>query len=203
MCLPLLGVGAAAAGAAGGAMGGIGTIMGVAQMGLGIMGAMASHSAQMAEYNEQVRFRMEQAKQQQKTLNQQVAQQTAAYNSELDKAQGEKAETAIQAYKAVSAQKTRTLGAGIDAGGMTFQHLIADIYGEQGRFNNRVDYNAKVATQNTENQLKMAQRGAQAEVASIPIPTKPSFAPTLVSIGSSIVSGIGTIHKYSPSTQTA
>ena len=188
----------AAAGAAAGAMGGIGSIMGIAQMGLGIAGAMASHQAQMAQYNEQVRHRMEQAKQAQETLNQQVAQQNAALNSERDKAQGEKAEVAIEGYAAKSRARAASAEAGIV--GLSVDNLIAGIEGKVGRFNNRIDYNANVATFNAENSLKMAQRGAEARIASIPIPTKPSFAPTMVSIGSSVLSGIGTMHKYSGST---
>lgn len=187
MCLPLAAVGAA------GAMGGMGSIMGVMQIGLGVMGAITQHQGQMAQYNEQVRHRMEQAKQAQETLNQQVAQQQAALNSEVGKAQGEMQETAIKAYAA----KSRIEASRTNVSGLSFGNLIADVYGEKGRFDNRVRYNTEVATHNASNELKMAERGGQARLASIPIPTKPSFAPTMVQIGSSVLQGIGTMNKYS------
>lgn len=188
MCLPLAGVGLAAG------AGGLGSVMGIAQIGLGIMGAMASHQAQMAQYKEQVRFRMEQAKQAQKTLNQQVAQQQAALSSEVGKAQGAIAEASIDAYAA----KSKAAAAAAESGivGLSVDHLLAGVDGKKGRYENRIRYNAEMGAFNAENELKMAQRGAEARVASIPIPTKPSFAPTLVSIGSSIVQGVGTMHKY-------
>ena len=190
MCVMALGAVAGAAGAAGG----IGSVLGIAQMGLGIMGAITSHQAQMAEYNEQVRFRMEQAKQAQETLNQQVAQQQTAITSELGKAQGEGAEVSIEAYSAQSRAAAAAAESGIV--GLSVENLLGGIEGKKGRYLNRMSYNANMGQANAMNSLKMAQRGAESSVASIPIPTKPSFAPTLVSIGNSVVGGIGTMAKY-------
>lgn len=198
MCLFLGAAAGAAAGAAStGLSAGIGTIMGVAQMGLGIMAAQQQHAAAMQQYQEQVRFRQEQQVQAQKTLNQQVSQQQAAYTSEIGKAQGEKATAAMDAYAAES----RAAAAAAESGvvGMSVQNMIADVRGDAGRFMNTIDYNAEMATWNTKNELKMAQRGAQARVAEIPIPTKPSFGPAAVQMGSAIVSGLGTMMKYSGS----
>lgn len=191
MCIML---GAAAAGAAAGGMGGIGSVLGIAQMGLGIMGAMSQYQAQQQAYQEQVRFRQEQAVQAQKTLNQQVAQHQAAIASERGKAQGEMADTAIRARKAESTAQTGAAESGVV--GLSVGHLTADIMGEKARFDNRIRYNSEMATFNTMNELKMAQRGAQSQVASIPIPQKPSFLPTAVNIGSAVVSGLGTSMKY-------
>lgn len=185
---------ASAAGASATAASSIGTFMSIAQAGLGIMGAMASRQAQMAEYNEQVRFKMEQAKQAQETLNQQVAQQQQAIQSDLGKVQGEGAEVSIDAYSAQSRAAAAAAESGIV--GLSVDNLIGSVEGKKGRYLNRMSYNANMGQANAENSLKMAQRGAQSTVASIPNPTKPSFAPTLVSIGSSIVGGIGGAYKY-------
>ena len=183
----------AAAGGAGAAAGGMGAMLGIAQMGIGIMGAMAQHQSQMAQYNEQVRFRMEQAKQAQETLNQQVAQQQTAYTSEIGKLQGQAAEVAIEAREAES----RAAAAAAESGvvGLSVGNLLAGIEGKKGRYLNRLSYNANMGYANTQNQLKMAERGAVSTVASIPIPTKPSFLPTAVSIGSAVVGGLGKMNE--------
>ncbi len=191
MCV-ILGATAAAGAAAGGSMG-IGTALSVASTAMGIMGAMSQYQAQQQAYQEQVRFRQEQATQAQKTLNQQVAQHQAALASERGKAQGEMADTAIRARKAESTAQTGAAESGVV--GLSVGHLTADIMGEKGRFDNRIRYNSEMATFNTMNELKMAQRGAQSQVASIPIPQKPSFLPTAVNIGSSVVSGLGKAYQ--------
>jgi len=188
MCLFL----GAAAGAAAGAASGIGAlsaVMGIAQMGIGIMQAQAQNQAIAADYAEKVRFRNEQYQQAQKTLNEQVAQQSAALESEKGKAQGEKAEAAIKGYAAVSTAQTGAAESGVV--GLSVQNLVGSIYAEQGRFNNRVDYNSNVATYNANNELKMAKRGSQARLAEIPIPVKPKFN-TGLQIATAALSGLET-----------
>jgi hypothetical protein len=170
----------------------IAALTAVASTGLGIAQASAAAQAQAAEYKNQIQYRQEQETQAQKTLNMQVAMQQAALESEKDKAQGEKADAAIEGYAAVSRAKTGAAESGIV--GLSVDHLIGAMQGQTGRFNNRIDYNAKVATQNAGNELKMARRGAQARLAEIPIPVKPRFNMGL-EIGSAVVSGIGTYYS--------
>lgn len=195
MCFFLgAGLAAGAAGAATAATSsiGIGTalsaITSLASIPLSIMQSQAQHAAAMAEYNEKVRYRQEQYEQSQKTLNQTVAQQSAALESEKGKAQGELADQAIEAYAAESRATAAAAESGIV--GLSVDNLIGDIRGKAGRFKNRVSYNAKVAQYNTENELKMAQRGQQARVNEIPIPVKPRYNAGL-EIGAAVVSGLG------------
>ena len=191
-------LGAAAAGAAGaaGSMAGIGTaisaITSLATIPLSIMQAQAQQDAQMEAYRREVEHRNKQFEESQKTLNQQVAQQQAALNSERDKAQGEKARAAMDAYAAESRATASAAESGVV--GLSVEHMVGSIRGELGRFNSTIDYNAKVAEHNTVNELKMAQRGQQARVNSIPIPVKPKFNMGL-EIGSAVLSGLGGFAK--------
>jgi hypothetical protein len=188
MCLFL----GAAAGALGGAAGGISAlsaVMGIAQMGIGIMQANAQNQAIAADYQEKVRFRNEQYTQAQKTLNEQVAQQSAALESEKAKAQGEKAEASIKGYAAESRAMTGAAESGIV--GLSVDALVGSIRSEEARFTNKVDYNSKVAGYNAGNELKMAKRGAQARLAEIPIPAKPKFN-TGLQIATAALSGLST-----------
>jgi hypothetical protein len=168
--------------------GGLAALSAIASTGIGIMQAQAQNDAAQAEYEEKVRFRNEQFVESQKTLNLQVAQQQAALNSETDKAQGEKADVAIEAYQTISRARVSAAESGVV--GLSVDNLVSSIKGEAGRFNNRVDYNTKVAGQNADNELKNAKRGAQARLTSIPIPSKPKFN-TGLQIGAAVVSGLG------------
>ena len=190
MCLFL----GAAAGAAGAGMStAIGAVMGIAQMGLGIMQAQAGQSAAMADYQNKVAYRREQETQAQKTLNLQVAQQQAALESQKGKAQGEKADVAIEGYAAQSRIAASAAESGVV--GLSVEALLGDAAGRAGRFNNRVDYNSSVGVANAYNELKMAQRGGGARLAEIPIPVKPRFNMGL-EIGSAVLSGLGTMMEY-------
>jgi len=190
MCLMMAGL----AGAAGAGMSGaLGAVMGIAQMGLGIMQAQAGQAAAMADYQNKLQYRREQEKQAQKTLNLQVAQQQAALESQKDKAQGEKADVAIEGYAAQSRIATSAAESGVV--GLSVDALLGDAAGRAGRFNNRVDYNAKVGTLNAQNELKMAQRGGGARLAEIPIPVKPRFNMGL-EIGAAVLSGLGTMMEH-------
>jgi len=194
MCLflPAAAAGAAATTAAASAASSItamSAIMGVAQFGISMAQSQAQNQALAADYAEKVRFRNEQYKQAQKTLNEQVSQQQAALESQKDKAQGEKADAAIRGYAAASRAQTGAAESGIV--GLSVDHLVGSVYAEQGRFANRVDYNSKVATANAGNELRMAQRGAQARLAEIPIPSKPRFN-TGLQIATAALSGMGT-----------
>ena len=200
MCI-FMAAGAAAAGAAGTATAGIGSalgmVMGVAQMGIGIMQAQQQQEAAMQQYQEQVRYRNQQAEENQKTLLQQTANQSDAHNSQIAQAQGEKAEASIEGYAAESRASAAAAESGIV--GLSVKNLMADIRGKEGRFQSKIDYNSKVAYHNNMGELKMAQRGAQARFHEIPIPQKPSSGPFMLQAASSIVSGVGTMYKYSKS----
>lgn len=185
------GGGAAAAGAAaatGAATAGF-SGMQFLQIGLGVMGAISSYQAQMAQYREQVRFRNEQAKQAQKTLNQTVAQQQTQRESQLNKAQQE----GFKAARIGMVKKAQASAAAAESGafGLSTAHLLSDYDRQVGEFGAELNYNSDVQYKDTKNQLRMAERGAQARLASIPIPTKPSFLPTMIEIGGSILGGLG------------
>jgi len=183
MCLFMAPVAAAMGG-----MTAMSAVMGIATAGVGIMQSFAQNAAASADYQEKVRFRNEQYVQAQKTLNEQVAQQSMALESEKGKAQGEKAEASIKGYAAVSRAQTGAAESGIV--GLSVDALIGSIQGEQARFTNKIDYNSDVATANAGNSLKMAKRGAQARLAEIPIPVKPKFNVGL-QIATAALSGFG------------
>jgi hypothetical protein len=183
MCLAMAGL-AAAGGAAGGGMG-LGSILNI---GMSVMGSMMEYSGQMQQYNAQMQHRAEQAKQAQETLNQQVYQQQGQYESELNKAQQEKFKVTRKAMGAASRASASAAESGI--AGLSVQNLLGEVGFEHGSFMGELNYNTTVNTKKANNELKMAERGATARLASIPIPTKPSFGPTLVNIGSSIVGGL-------------
>lgn len=178
----------AAAGAAAGIGSAMTAISTVASIGIGIMQAAAAQQAAMADYQNKLQYRKEQETQNQKTLNQQVAQQQAALESQKDKAQGELADAAIQGAARESTAKVATAEAGVV--GLSVDNLLGAIKGEEGRFKNRLSYNAKVGQFNAENELKMAQRGAQARLAEIPIPVKPVNTFGIDALGA-IVGGLG------------
>lgn len=183
-------MGAAAAGA--GAMGGLSGVMtavtSIAGIGMSIMQANAQNQAAAAQYRNQVEYIKRQEIQTQKTLNLQVAEQRAQYNSDIAKAQGEKAETRIRAYKAESRASAAAAESGVT--GLSVDNLIGDIWGEAGRFENKVDFNAKVAHQQGSSSLKNAQRQGAARIASMEIPVRPKFN-TGLQVGSAVLSGLG------------
>jgi hypothetical protein len=196
MCI-FLGAAAGAAGAAGAASAGIGTALSafttIASMGMGIAQAMASQAAANSQYQQQVEFRKQQEKQAQKTLNLQVAQQQAAFESEKGKAQGEKADIAIAAFEAASRASASAAESGVV--GISLGNVLGTIHAKGTRGQGKIDYNSQVALYNANNELKMAQRGQGARLAEIPIPVKPSFAPTALAIGSSIIDGVAGFGK--------
>lgn len=182
MCLAMAGL----AGAAGAGGMGLGSML---QIGFSVMGSIMEYSGQMQQYQEQMRHRAEQAKQAQETLNQQVYQQQGQYESELNKAQQENFKVTRKALSASSTASASAAESGIT--GLSVANLLGEVAFEEGMFAGEMSYNTENTTRKAKNELKMAERGATARLASIPIPTKPSFGPTLVNIGSSIVSGIG------------
>lgn len=190
MCLFALAAPAAAAAGAG-SMASIGTVL---STGLSIMQAFVGYQGQMAQYKAEVARIRREEEQAQKTLNQEVAQQRAALESEKDKAQGELADAAIKAEAAKSKASVESAESGVV--GLSVAALTDSISAEEARFGGRVQYNTRAATYNAENELKMAQRGHAARLASIPIPVKPSFLPTAINIASSVVSGM---QKYNSS----
>ena len=180
--------GAAAAGAMGGISSALTAVTSIASIGIGIMQSNAQNQAAAAQYKNQVEYIRRQEEQTQKTLNLQVAEQRAQYNSDLDKAQGEKADAAISAYKAKSKASAAAAESGVV--GLSVDNLIGDIEGEAWRYNARNDYNAKVAYQQGNASLKNAQRTGAARIASMEIPVKPKFN-TGLQIGSAVLSGLG------------
>lgn len=186
MCL-FLGAAGAAAGGIGTAMSAISTIAGV---GISIMQASAQQAAAMQQYQQQVQFRKEQEVQAQKTLNLQVAQQQAALESEKNKAQGEKADLAIEANAVRSATQTAKTESGIV--GVSLGNILNTVDAKLARAEGKIDYNSNVAYYNANNELKMAQRGHGARLAEIPIPVKPRFNMGL-EIASAVVGGIGNL----------
>lgn len=185
-----------ALGAAAGAGSALTAISTVASIGIGIAQAMASNAAAQAEYENQMQYRKQQETQAQKTLNLQVAQQQQALESAKDKAQGAKAEYAIEGYAA----KSRAQAASAESGvvGLSVDNLIGDITGRTARATGKIDYNAAVAGVNAGNELKMAQRGLGAKLADIPIPVKPKFNVGL-QVASNVVSGLGNLGKIATS----
>lgn len=183
MCIALAGVGAGLSGA-------MSAITGIASIGIGIMQAGAANAAAAQQYQDQVRYRQEQERQAQITLNEQVAQQSAALESEKGKAQGEMADASIQAYAAESTALTGAAESGIV--GLSVNNLVGSLRAEQARFNSKVQYNSKVGQQNAENELRMAKRTGRARLAEIPIPTKPKFN-TGLQIASATLSGLSSI----------
>lgn len=186
MCIFALGAAGAAAGGAASMSTGLGMMLSIAQAAVGYMGAMQQYNAQIAHMKKQ-------EIQAQKTLNLQVSQQQAALESEKDKAQGALADAAIEVNAKQSTAGTMAAESGIV--GISVDNLKGAILGEGGRYKQRIMYNSEVAQMNAENELKMAQRGAAARLAEIPIPTKPSFLPFAVQGLSGIVSGMGKMEE--------
>jgi len=186
-----------ALGAAAGAGSALSAITTVASIGIGIAQAMAANAAAQAEYQNQVQWRKQQEIQAQKTLNLQVAQQQQALESQKDKAQGAKAEYAIEGYAAKSRAQAISAESGVV--GLSVDNLIGDITARTARATGKIDYNAAVAGVNANNELKMAQRGLGARLAEIPIPVKPKFNMGLA-IASNVVSGLSGLAKIGGST---
>jgi hypothetical protein len=178
---------AAAAGAAG-AAGGMGAALQIAQVGLGIAGSLMQYQGQMQAYKAQMEYRRQQAIENQKTLNMQVAQSQQQYESELNKTQQEKFKVTRDALKAQST--AAVAGAEQGVSGLSLQNISGEIAFEEGMFTGETGYNERVLYADSMNRLKMNERGQQANLASIPIPERPSFGPTLVNIGTNIVGGL-------------
>lgn len=166
----------------------------IASIGVGIAQAAAAQSAAMADYQNKLQYRKEQEVQNQKTLNQQVANMQAHAESNKDKVQGEMAEGSIATYAKVSTAQTMREESGA-SGGLSTAHLLGAIRGEGATFNSRLLYNAKADMYNNQNELKMAQRGAQARLAEIPIPVKPTNTFGLDAL-SAVASGLGQYAGY-------
>lgn len=173
----------------------MGSFLSIAQVGLGIAGSLMQYQGQMAAYQEQLRFRAEQEKQAQETLLQQAAQQDQQTESELNKVQNEKFEATRTSMQAASRATAAAAESGVT--GLSVANLMGSNSFEENLFTGKLDYNTEVYHKQSRNSLRMAQRGAEARVASIPIPTKPSFGPTLINIGSNIVGGLQQSYKSS------
>jgi hypothetical protein len=172
MCLFL------AAGA--GALGGLSTAMSV-------LGTVAGVVGQIQSYNAQAAYAEQQAKQAQKTLNLQVAQQRMEYNSEINKMQDEGADVAIEGYAAQSGLQASSAEAGIV--GLSVDALRNEVIAKESRYGGKMAFNASMATDNARNALYMAERQQVANVRAIQMPEKPNFLAAAVDIGSSLVSG--------------
>lgn len=180
--------GAAAAGAMGGISSALTAVTSIASIGIGIMQANAQNQAAAAQYKQQVEYVKRQEEQTQKTLNLQVAEQRLQQQSDLDKMQGEKADTSIKAYKAASRATAAAAESGVT--GLSVDNLIGDIWGEAARYENKVDGNAKRGNAMASMSLKQAQRQGAARIHAMEIPVKPKFN-TGLQIGSAVLSGLG------------
>lgn len=162
-------------------------ITAIASIGLGIAQAAAQQQAAMADYENKLQYRKEQEVQNQKTLNQQVANMQAHAERNKDIVQSKMAENEIDTYRRLSTEQTYSAEAGRT--GLSVAALRGAIAGEGATFNSRLLYNAKADQYNNENELKMAQRGAQARLAEIPIPVKPTNTFGIDAL-SAVVSGV-------------
>lgn len=157
-----------------------------------VSGAMA-YVGQQQQYAAQVENIHRQETQAQKTLNLQWSQQKGALESERDKAQAAKADASIAGNAAAGKAIAQSAESGVV--GLSVGNLLGSIEGETNRYNGQIDSNARVGTANANAAMKMAQRGGAARLASIPIPTKPSFLPSLVGIASGITGNISDYNK--------
>lgn len=146
-------------------------ITAIASIGLGIAQAAAQQQAAMADYQNKVQYRKEQEIQNQKTLNQQVANMQQHAESQTQKTSGAMFEERVKTARLASTASVASIESGRT--GLSTAALLGSIKGEGARAEGTLRYNASVADAENNLQLKMAQRGAQARLAEIPIPVKP------------------------------
>lgn len=186
MCFTGLEIGAAAAaGSAASSLSTFSTIAGIAMSGLS---AMAQYQAQQQQYQAAMEHRRQQEIQAQKTLNLQVAQQQTNLEQQKGISQGRMAEYARDAAEASSYASAAAAENGVV--GLSVSNVTANINAKLQRAVGKEKYNSDVAYYNSNNELKMAQRGLGARLAEIPTPIKPSFLPFALQAGTSALSGL-------------
>jgi len=156
------------------------------QVGSAVASGAMGYMAQRQQYSAAMDHRAEQAKQAQETLNQTVNQHQMQYASEVNKAQQEKFKVARASLSARSSASASAAESGV--AGLSVNNLLGEVNLEEGMFTAEVDYNTEVMGNTTKNRLKMAERGAQAQLASIPIPEAPSFMANAIGIGANVAS---------------
>jgi hypothetical protein len=152
----------------------------IAQFAVGAAGAVMNYQGQMAQYEAQQQQYQQNIKNARKAALDRYQSQQNQIRQERRKAEGELKETQEDALKARSTARVAAGEAGVS--GLSVNQLVADFYGDEGDFLQRVEENYTTRRDAGRAEMKGTEAQAASRINSIPPPVKPSFAGTAVRV---------------------
>jgi hypothetical protein len=149
---------------------------------IGFMGQQQAYGEQVTEYNQNAENARTAA------INAWEADQTRA-NQEGAAATQKKFEANVQTAEAAATAETAAGEGGVS--GISVGNLLGDFYAKKGRYNDSVDTNLGFTRNYLTAETKSQQAQYQGQINSVPIPTPPSFAASLVNIFGSGLDAFG------------
>lgn len=150
-------------------------IMTIASIGLGIAQSVAQFGAAQQQYEAQMEHQRQNAINASRAAENQYANINIRAQQEDTARNQQQLATNIEVAQAVS---TVEVAAGVGGvSGLSVEHILRDIYAQQGRNEAALDVNARMSRDYLMGEKKAAEAGGQSQINSVPIPEKPSILP--------------------------
>lgn len=145
--------------------------MSAGQAVMGYQAAQQQYASQMDAYRQNAENAALSAAENYTRLNIRAQQENAAHSQQAQAAQIEKAQ-AVASAEVAAAQG--------NVAGLSVEGVLRDIYAQAGRNEAAADTNLRMSRDYLQGELDGAQRSAQNQINSVPIPEKPSMTPFLL-----------------------
>lgn len=150
-------------------------IITIASIGLGIMQSVAQYSAAQAQYEAQMEHQRQNAINASRAAENQYANINVRAQQEDTARVQQQMQTNIEVAQAASTVEVAAGAANVS--GLSVEHVLRDIYAQQGRNEAALDVNARMSRDYLMGEKRAAEAGGQSQINSVPIPEKPSVLP--------------------------
>lgn len=149
------------------------------------------YSAAQQQYDAQMEMARQNAINASRATEHQYAALNVRAQQEDAAAAQQKTETNIEAAQARASVLTAAAAGNVS--GMSVQHVLRDIYAQEGRHDAALDTNQRMNRAFIQGEKRAVESGGQNQINSVPLPEKPSFTPYLINAFSS---GLGAYTNY-------
>lgn len=146
-------------------------VMSGAQAVMGYQAQNAQYKSQMDSYRQNAENSAIAAADNYSQLNIRAQQENAAHSQQAESAEIEKAQALATAEVAAASG---------NVAGLSVEGVLRDIYSQAGRNEATADANLRMSGDYLDGERRNAQRAAQNQINSVPIPEKPSMTPFLL-----------------------
>lgn len=152
--------------------------MTIASIGLGIAQSVMQFSAADQQYQAQMEHQRQNAINASRAAENQYSNISIRAQQEDMARHQQQTETNMAAAQAASTVEVAAAEGGVS--GLSVEHVLRDIYAQQGRNEAALDANQRMSRDYLMGEKKSAEAGGQGQINAVPIPEKPSFAPYLL-----------------------